>query len=87
MVERVPESNYQQLQHFISESEWDARAVMKEVAKNTNLSLESLSGEKGLIIGRKRERAKQGLRALEWHADTLEMSEKCAIRKMEFMPV
>ena len=50
MVERVPESNYQQLQHFISDSEWDAKGVMKEVAKNTNLSLESVRGEKGLII-------------------------------------
>jgi SRSO17 transposase len=50
MVERIPESNYQQLQHFISDSEWDAKAVMKDVAENTNLSLESLSGEKGLIL-------------------------------------
>ncbi len=50
MVERVPESNYQQLQHFISVSEWDGAAVMNEVARNTNLSLESLAGEKGLIL-------------------------------------
>lgn len=50
MVERIPESNYQQLQHFISHSEWDALAVMKEVAKNTNQSLESLKGEKGLLL-------------------------------------
>ena len=50
MVERIPESNYQQLQHFISESEWDGVAVMKEVARNTNHSLESLKGEKGLIL-------------------------------------
>ncbi len=50
MVERVPESNYQQLQHFISVSEWDGAAVMNEVARNTNLSLESLAGEKGLMV-------------------------------------
>ncbi len=56
MVERIPESNYQQLQHFISDSEWDAKAVINDVAENTNLSLESLAGEKGLIIGRKRKR-------------------------------
>jgi hypothetical protein len=56
MVEPIPESNYQQLQHFISDSEWDAKAVMKDVAENTNLSLESVAGEKGLIIGRKRKR-------------------------------
>lgn len=50
MVERIPESNYQQLQHFISESEWDGAAVMRDVARNTNKSLESLVGEKGLIL-------------------------------------
>jgi len=50
MVERIPESNYQQLQHFISDSEWDGAAVMRDVAENTNHSLESLEGEKGLIL-------------------------------------
>jgi len=50
MVERIPESNYQQLQHFISDSEWDAKGVMNEVAQNTSLSLKSLTGEKGLIL-------------------------------------
>ena len=50
MTERIPESNYQQLQHSISESEWDAKAVMQDVAENTNLSLEFLTGEKGLIL-------------------------------------
>jgi SRSO17 transposase len=50
MTERIPESNYQQLQHFISESEWDGKAVMKEVARKTNQSLEFLKGEKGLIL-------------------------------------
>lgn len=50
MTERIPDSNYQQLQHFISESEWDGKAVMKEVARKTNQSLEFLKGEKGLIL-------------------------------------
>ena len=50
MVERIPESNHQQLHHFISDSEWAALAVMKDVAANTNQSLESLAGEKGLIL-------------------------------------
>ena len=50
MVERIAESKYQQLQHFISESEWDGAAVMRDVARNTNQSLESLGGEKGLIL-------------------------------------
>jgi SRSO17 transposase len=50
MTERIPESNYQQLQHFISESEWDAEGVIEDVARNTNRSLGSLAGEKGLIL-------------------------------------
>ena len=50
MVERIPDSNYQQLQHFISESEWDWKGVIEDVARNTNRSLESLEGEKGLIL-------------------------------------
>jgi len=50
MTERIPESNYQQLQHFISESEWDGKAVMAEVARKTNRSLATLKGEKGLIL-------------------------------------
>ncbi len=33
MVERISDSSYQQLQHFISDSEWDAKAVMKDVAE------------------------------------------------------
>ncbi|HKH45855.1 MAG TPA: transposase, partial [Thermoanaerobaculia bacterium] len=32
MEEVVPDSNYQSLQHFISHSEWDARAVLDQVA-------------------------------------------------------
>lgn len=50
MAERIPDSNYQQLHHFISESGWDGKAVMLEVARNTNQSLESVQGEKGLIL-------------------------------------
>ncbi len=46
----MPDSNYQQLQHFITDAEWDARAVMRDVARNTNHSLESVAGEKGLIL-------------------------------------
>lgn len=50
MVERIPNSNYQQLQHFISDSPWDGQAVMREVAVNANQSLEALAGEKGLLL-------------------------------------
>ncbi len=50
MVERIPDSNYQQLQHFISHSEWDASGVMLEVARNTQQSLAPLQGEQGLLL-------------------------------------
>ncbi len=49
MGERVPESNYRQLRHFLSESEWAAKAVTRDVARHRNESLESLAGEKGLL--------------------------------------
>lgn len=39
MVEVVPESDYQRLQHFISCSPWDARAVMDEVALRADAAL------------------------------------------------
>lgn len=50
MVERVPDSDYQQLQHFISDSTWDARAVMRSVAANVQRSLEATGGEQGLLL-------------------------------------
>lgn len=34
MVERIPASDYEQLQHFISDSPWDGVAVMAAVAEN-----------------------------------------------------
>lgn len=36
MSEVLPESDYYQIQHFISESPWDAQKVMDEVAKETS---------------------------------------------------
>ena len=50
MQERIPNSNYEQLQHFISESGWSAEEVIKEVGRQTARSLAGLKGEKGLII-------------------------------------
>ena len=50
MQERIPESNYQQLQYFISESGWSAQEVIKEVGRQTARSLAPLKGERGLII-------------------------------------
>lgn len=39
MVERIPESDYDQLQHFISNSPWDSLAVMDTVAEKVYDSL------------------------------------------------
>jgi SRSO17 transposase len=39
MVERVPESDYDQLHHFISESPWDSLAVMDSVAEKVQATL------------------------------------------------
>jgi len=50
MSERVPDTKYQQLQHFISDSEWDQKSVIKKVARHTNESLAGLKGEKGLLL-------------------------------------
>lgn len=50
MTERIADSNYQQLQHFISHSEWSAEAVMQEVARKTAVWMQGLSGSIGLIL-------------------------------------
>ena len=39
MVERIPGSDYEQLQHFISDSPWDGIAVMNSVAEKMAVSL------------------------------------------------
>lgn len=39
MVERIPGSDYEQLQHFISDSPWDGMAVMNSVAEKMAVSL------------------------------------------------
>lgn len=50
MQERIPDSNYQQLHHFISESSWDAFSVMRAVAQNTQKSLAKLPHQQGLLL-------------------------------------
>ena len=59
MTERIPNSDYDQLQHFISQSPWDALAVMDSVSEKmqetltksaTNACNESESKGKGLIL-------------------------------------
>lgn len=43
MTERIPESNYDQLQHFISHSPWDAMAVMDSMSQKLHGTLSSPS--------------------------------------------
>ena len=50
MYERIPDSHYQQLHHFIGESDWDALGVMRTVARQTQPSLQSEAGQQGLLL-------------------------------------
>jgi len=50
MQERIPESDYQQLQYFVSESDWNAHGVMMDVARRTQDSLSGQPGEQGLLL-------------------------------------
>lgn len=50
MHERIPDSDYQQLHHFISESSWDAFGVMQTVAQKTHQCLQQLKGPQGLLL-------------------------------------
>ena len=55
MVERVPESDYEQIQHFISDSPWDAVRVMDAVAEKVQATLsrpvtDGTSPANGLLI-------------------------------------
>jgi SRSO17 transposase len=49
MIEVVPDSNYQSLQHFVSDSPWEARPVMDQVAQDADRLLGG-SPDTGLII-------------------------------------
>jgi len=56
MTERIPESDYDQLHHFISHSPWDAMAVMNSMSQKLHATLSSIPEDKtrptslGLII-------------------------------------
>jgi SRSO17 transposase len=50
MDERLPDSTYDALHHFISESSWDGLAVRDEVARRVQASLAPLGGEQGLLL-------------------------------------
>ena len=50
MQERIPNSNYQSIQHFISDSAWDWRGVMHEVSRQMADSFAFLPEPCGLIL-------------------------------------
>ena len=50
MNERLPDSSYDALHHFISESAWDGQRVMDEVARRVQTSLTDVVGEQGLLL-------------------------------------
>ena len=56
IVERVPESDYDQIQHFISNSPWDSFAVMDSVSEKVQQTLcttgtvSAIKGDKGLLL-------------------------------------
>ena len=50
MNERLPDSNYDALHHFISVSDWDGLAVMDEVARRVQATLGEVAGEQGLLL-------------------------------------
>jgi len=49
ICETVADSNYEKIQHFISSSPWDYRAVMNQVAKNTTAAFRNFK-RIGLVI-------------------------------------
>ena len=50
MQERISDSNYQNLQHFISHSPWDWRGVLHEVSRRMAISFAFLSEPCGLVL-------------------------------------
>jgi SRSO17 transposase len=50
MCERVPDSQYHQIQHFISESPWQWRPAFDSVAKGISDAMEQVDGKVGLLI-------------------------------------
>ena len=50
MEENVVESDYQNIQYFISEAKWDHRPLQKEIARDTYDCLRTLNQPIGLLI-------------------------------------
>jgi SRSO17 transposase len=50
MVERIPTSSYHQLQHFISDSQWEHQPVLQAVGRDISILLGKKGGLRGLTI-------------------------------------
>jgi len=50
MNERLPDSSYDALHHFISVSDWDGQAVLDEVARRVQATRAAVTGEQGLLL-------------------------------------
>jgi hypothetical protein len=50
MSEQIAYADQQAMNHFISDSPWDAQAVMKQVAQDVDQSFTKGTGKKGLLI-------------------------------------
>lgn len=51
ITEKIPNSNYENLQHFISDSPWSARALMDSVALKSSKLYKRCSQENKLVVG------------------------------------
>lgn len=80
MVERVPDSDYYQIQHFISESPWDARAGFDKVAADTSRLL-SRYERVGLLIDESahRKKGKQSVGVARQYCGTIGKVDNCQV--------
>lgn len=80
MVERVPDSDYYQIQHFISESPWDARAGFDRVASDTS-QLFATHQRVGLLIDESahRKKGKESVGVARQYCGTIGKVDNCQV--------
>ena len=80
MVERVPDSDYYQIQHFISESPWDWRAGFDKVASDTS-RLFADHQRVGLLIDESahRKKGKESVGVARQYCGTIGKVENCQV--------
>jgi SRSO17 transposase len=80
MVERVADSDYYQVQHFISESPWDARAGFDKVASDTSVLFSSYN-RVGLLIDESahRKKGKESVGVARQYCGTIGKVDNCQV--------